>query len=194
MAYQTYTTEAIVCGRTVRGEHDLTLRLYTKDTGMIFARAGAARALESKLRYGLQDFSYSRITLVHGKHEWRVTGATLIENLYYRTASREHRGALRNATRVVRRLLSGTAAEPDLFAIVIEGLQTLAEGDGSQAATDVFLLRVLHHLGYVPTRAAYADLVGQRTLKDAHALLVAGPERSGEVARAVETALTASHL
>jgi len=125
VSYEIYTTEAIVCGRILRGEHDLTLRLYTKDAGMIFARAGGARAGESKLRYGLQDFSYSTVSLVHGRHEWRVTGASPIENFYYATPTREHRAALRHALRIIRRFLAGASAEPALFESVREGMRSL---------------------------------------------------------------------
>lgn len=194
MAYETYTTEAIVCGRIVRGEHDLTLRLYTKNAGMIFARAGAARALESKLRYGLQDFSYSTISLVRGKHEWRVIGATLIENFYYATPSREHRAALRTSLRSVRRFLTGAEAEPRLFDQVLEGVRALAHNDPGQEAQSLFLLRMLYRLGYVAHEDPYTPLAEAHSLHDAQAAYSALEGEKGAILRTIEHAVTVSHL
>lgn len=194
MSYEMYTTEALVCGRILRGEHDLTLRLYTKDAGMIFARAGGVRAHESKLRYGLQDFSYATVSLVRGRHEWRVTGATIVENLYYATPSREHRAALRSALRFIRRFLMGTSAEPELFALILEGVQTLAKDTCGSEAEDLFLLRMLHRLGYVSPRPLYADLMHGESLKDAHTEYLLRTESRPAVKAALQNALTVSHL
>lgn len=189
-----YTTEAIVCGRIPRGEHDFTLRLYTKDAGMIFARASGVRAHESKLRYGLQDFSYSTVSLVHGRQEWRVTGASVIENLYYGTPSREHRAALRSSLRSIRRFLTGASVEPELFTHVLEGVRTLARETADADAEDLFLLRMLHRLGYVSPRPAYADLMHGASLKAVHEVYCSRKESKEAVRAAIQNALTVSHL
>lgn len=189
-----YTMEAIVCGRILRGEHDLTLRLYTKDAGMIFARAGGARALESKLRYGLQDFSYATVSLVHGRHEWRVTGASPIENFYYSTPSREHRAALRHALRIIRRFLAGASAEPELFESVREGMRSLALHNPDEAAQALFTLRTLHRLGYVAPEATYMPLMESASLQEARQTYEQLTGASHAVSRAIEHAFSSSHL
>lgn len=194
MSYEMYTTEAIVCGRIVRGEHDLTLRLYTKDAGMVFARAGGARAGESKLRYGLQDFSYANVSLVHGRHEWRVTGASPILNFYYQTETREHRAALRHALRIIRRFLTGASAEPELFESVYEGMRSLALIDPSEVAQSLFTLRTLYRLGYVAPEAAYLPLAAAASLADARQTYETLQGASHAVSHAIEHAFSSSHL
>lgn len=188
-----YTTEAIVCGHRGRGEHDLTVRLYTKHAGMIFARAGAGRGAESKFRYGLQDFSYSTVSLVHGRYEWRVTGVLPIQNFYYLTPGRLERASLKTGVRLLRRLLPEGVADPVLFDSVLEGLRLLSELPGG-GAEHAFALRVLHHLGYVESEGMIRALLEAPTLEGAHQSYLASTTCQKQVEKAIEKALSASHL
>ncbi len=194
MAYETYTTEALVCGRYPRAEHDNTLLLYTKDAGMVYARAGGTRAVESKLRYALQDFSYSRVTLVRGRYDWRVTGALCIENLYYGAESRAGRISLLASVRALRRLMPGGGVQDELFTLILDGLQTLAYTEHAGQGDHLFMLRLLHHLGYIAPQPSYESIVHARTLADACHLSRDKTDVHKSVNQAIEKALVLSHL
>ncbi len=193
MAYETYTTEALICGIFPQKEHDLTLRLFTKDAGMLFARAAGARAQVSKLRYGLQEFSHSRVTLVRGKADWRITGAVAIDNVYYRARERNARARLLSAMRTLRRLVHGAEAHTDLFEQVVESMYLLADRDDA-LSVELFTLRLLHHLGYVSPRDSLHALVHAPSLQ--HACISVGSDASTvrHIKETIENALTVSHL
>ncbi len=196
MAYETYTTEAIVCGRSGRSEHDCTLRLYTKEAGMIYARAGGIRAHQSKLRYALQDFSYSTVSLVHGRYEWRVVGAVAKDNFYYAARSRASRKSLLSAMRFIRRLMRGGGAQQqhELFALVLDGLELLTRKETEGTHEALFYLRVLHRLGYVAPHKEYVSMVHAETLEEAYALCSEEMAFKKYVKRVVEEALAVSQL
>lgn len=193
MAYRTYTTDAIVCGFAPLKEHDAVLRLFTKEAGMLSVHAGGIRAGHSKLRYGLQDFSYASVTLVRGKYAWRVTGAVAFDNFYFRARTRGARAALLSGMRALCRFIQGTDSNPALFDCVREGLQTLAEAhrDGYE---ELFTLRLLHQLGYVPPRPLYSALLHAPRLGSVDVLHDANPGLVGELRAAVLQAVSASHL
>ncbi len=194
MAYATYTTDAIICGTYSRAEHDSNLLLYTKDAGMVYARAPGVRALQSKLRYALQDFSYSQITMVHGRHEWRVTGAICIENLYYGSASRAGRVSLLSSVRSLKRLMQGGGVQDELFSLVLDGLRTLSYTDYAGRGDQLFLLRLLHHLGYIAPADSYEAVLHAPTLVDACDPALHSANLNKVVAEAIERALVISHL
>jgi recombinational DNA repair protein (RecF pathway) len=76
MSYEKYTTEAMVLTQVPRGEHDKVYALYTRDFGLVYARASAVRAEKSKMRYALQSHAHARVSLVRGSRGWRAAGAS----------------------------------------------------------------------------------------------------------------------
>src|ERR1700739_1146986 len=78
--YQKYNTEALVLGSREFGEADKVFSLYTKDFGLVRARASAVRNERSKMRYALQKFSRINASLVGGKAGGGVAGARGIQN------------------------------------------------------------------------------------------------------------------
>ena len=68
--YQKYHTEALVLGSREQGEADKVFALYTKDFGLVRARASAVRREYSRMRYGLQEL-YAYYT-AHHEMIWRV--------------------------------------------------------------------------------------------------------------------------
>lgn len=80
MSHEIYTTKGFIISSSPKGEADKTFFVFTKDIGLIRASAQGVRKLESKLRYSLQDFSFSEISLVMTKTGWRITNASIIES------------------------------------------------------------------------------------------------------------------
>jgi len=128
--YHLYHTDAFVLGGTPSGEGSKTISLFTRELGFLVASAQSVREERSKLRYGLQDFSYSEITLVRGKEFWRVTNAALKENIFQAlVGSREARRMVGRIFALLRRLLAGEEKNEPLFVAVLEGLQFIKSGN-----------------------------------------------------------------
>lgn len=148
MAYQTYITEAIVCGSSNSNTADRTLHLFTREAGMVVAQVKSMREERSKHRYALQDFSHARITLVRGKSGWKLTGAESFQNLYARTKTRDERAFLRNTVLLLRRVIQGEVQQSSIFDAVLEGSYISAEVDPRRLEIILFL-KILHTLGYI---------------------------------------------
>ncbi len=65
--YAKYTTEACVMSARDRGEADRLYALYTREFGLVLARASAVRRQTSKMRAALTLGSHVTLSLVKGK-------------------------------------------------------------------------------------------------------------------------------
>src|SRR5581483_3017973 len=115
--YQKYHTEALVLGSRESGESDKVFSLFTKDFGLVWARASAVRTEKSKMRYALQNFSSANVSLVKGKKGWRVTGATALRN---GGGDMHSISAFARTAELVLRLVHGEEQHEYLFAALAE--------------------------------------------------------------------------
>jgi len=188
MAYHLYNTEALVCGSRDSNTSDRAYILFTREAGMIWAQTKSVREERSKHRYALQDFSVIRVSLVYGKAGWRIVGTEPIANLYYDAKERSVRILLRNIVRLLRRVIRGEEATPDLYDDVLSMLSSLSEDILADEMETILTLRVLHALGYIAPQKAY-----QKLLEDtAYEGRTVESLRKGR--QAIEGALAASHL
>ncbi len=157
MSYQTYITEALVCGTFDSKSSDRTFLLFTREAGMLYASAQSVREERSKHRYALQACSYVRATLVRGKSGWKITGTESIRNLYQETSSREARTLLRNIIMLLRRVIHGETSHEEIFDDVIE-VCSKSETYPCTKLETMLTLRVLHGLGYVAPAPAFSAL------------------------------------
>lgn len=195
MAYQTYTTDAVVVGSEDRLTADRTYVLFTRDVGLIYARAVSVRREQSKLRYCLQDFSRTRVSLVRGKQGWRIVGAEDGINFYFDAHDRHARGALLHVFKLLRRLVRGEEAHRALYDTFVRDVSALCAARSADAdrAAQMALLRMLALLGYVAPNAAYAHTLEAETLGDALHAAQGAAERTHTRA-AIDRALSVSHL
>ncbi len=75
MSYHVYNTNGFILRSAKLGEANKLVFIFTDELGMISAHAQSARKINSKLRYSLRDYSYSRFSLIRGKTSWRLTDA-----------------------------------------------------------------------------------------------------------------------
>lgn len=154
--YTTYITDAIVCAHEQAGETDVRLELFTRDFGMVWARAAGLRAEQSKLRYSLQVGAHVRITLVSGNHGWRVTGAD-VRASFIGEGMRNISRAVR-ILRLVRILLAIEEPHADLFHALVAVLPSIHE-DADEIACAAYVLGTLgfldvsHYVTYEEWRA-----------------------------------------
>lgn len=170
MSYHLYHTPALVLGSVPVGEANKRFALFTRELGLVSATATSVREERSKLRYGLQDFSCSEVTLVRGKEFWRLTRAELVAPLSH--GYRRHAEALRTVGRVcalLRRLLAGEEKNEPLFLAVVEGLRFITERADARAiegAEIVLMLRILYLLGYLAPRNEFDPFLTHAALWD----------------------------
>jgi recombinational DNA repair protein (RecF pathway) len=172
--YQKYTTEALVVGSRESGESDKVFALYTRDFGLVRARASAVRTEQSKMRYALQSLAHCDVSLVRGKRGWRVAGARAIA-----PAPSEGAAVFARIGSLVLRLVQGEERNEYLFAALAEAHAALAHATPEVCPTIeiVCVARTLFALGYISgealstalfTHTAYTgeSLLEAETLKD----------------------------
>lgn len=190
MSYSTYTTEALVCGTWDRNTADKSYLLFTKNAGMLYADARSAREEKSKQRFGLQDFSYIRVSLIKGKNGWRIGSVEPVCNHYADAIDKAGRGSVVMIYRWLRRFYKGEESDPLLFVYLLAGLEVLGKTVTDRAYLERLIqLRVLYDLGYVDTKQAEAFLVKTITPD-----LTASPKVTKSIDDLLDIAIDTSHL
>jgi len=192
MAYQTYTTRALVLNTYERSGSDKTIQLFTEEAGMLYARAVGVRDEKSKMRYALQPFSLVLVTLVRGKVEWRIIGVESMRNIFFDAKSRMARAQVSDCVKLVERFVKGEERHARLYGLLEEGVRHISN-DPSSDALLALRLRLLHELGYISLGESCRAVCFAETLEEALAKLVESGSRS-EAERSITAALTASHL
>jgi recombinational DNA repair protein (RecF pathway) len=151
--YDRYTTDALVLASFPRGEADKTLRLMSRDFGLVYARGISLRREASKLRYAAQDFSRIQAELIRGKHDWRFVGATLMADTH--RASPVGLAAFARITALVLKLVAGEDHNEYLFDTLAQAHTALVRTEVPDAAIVeiVCVARVLYALGYLSSEA-----------------------------------------
>ncbi|MCK6462623.1 MAG: DNA repair protein RecO [Candidatus Pacebacteria bacterium] len=75
MAHKIYITEGIILKKKDYGEADRLFWIYTEKFGMIMAAAKGARLEKSKLRYGLDLYTYGEFAVISLGDFWQITDA-----------------------------------------------------------------------------------------------------------------------
>lgn len=158
-----YQTKAVVLGRSPLAESAALIALLTEEFGLVRARAEGLRKPGAKLAHALQTFDVCDVTLVRGKEGWRLSGAVLEEQLFFRLtrAARVRAGRVNG---LFLRLVPGEGVDTGLFPLFYEFLSALPGlADAEQDAAECFVaLRLLARLGLdagiLPDDNGYAPL------------------------------------
>ena len=145
-----YHTEGLILDSMDIGEASRRYTIFTRELGMIYARATGVRKLSSRLRFVLQDFAYVKVDLVQGKNFWRVTSASSTGQLEGLAKNRETLEVFANVARLLRRLLAASERNEKLFMDLLKGLYILegcATTENLRNIEVVIVLRALHNLG-----------------------------------------------
>jgi len=151
MSYQTYITEAIVCGSFANNTADKSFLLFTKRAGMLYATARSVREERSRQRYALQDFSYIVVSLVHGKTGWRIGSVEARGNIFSTAPSRAVRGSVVRLVKTLRRFVQGEEPHPELYEEFLHSLDFLKDiTDANRSIYEKLITaRLLYFLGYI---------------------------------------------
>ena len=167
--YQKYYTAALVLGSRERGENDRVFTLYTKDFGLVHARASAVRKESSRMRYALQSHSHVHLALVRGKRGWRIGGTVALEGASGSAASV---ATFARIARLVLRLVNGEEKNEYLFAALVEAHAALMREkcDAQPAIELVCVARTLYALGYLSNEALNSALFTHTAYAGEHLL------------------------
>jgi len=154
MSHAIYNVEGLVLKSFNFGEANKYYFIFTREFGLIKASAQSVRHLQSKLRYGLSDFSLASISLVRGREVWRLTGAESIPNQKHISVKANDKFLLvsRIFTLLIR-LLQGEEKNELLFDNLRFGLDFLRNENLDKKNLENFecilALRILSTLGYI---------------------------------------------
>lgn len=148
--------------------------VFTRELGLIMASAQGIRLEKSKLRYHSQEFSLGEFSFVRGKEFWRLTGAKSIDanhNPVGESASSQIirmariesqvgsgvKGIIPRIALILRRLLHGEEAHPELFDHIQDSLAFIESREGGEELSEgqmrtlesLIVFRIVHLLGYV---------------------------------------------
>lgn len=161
MSHTIYNTEAFVISSRNSGEADRTFKLFTKDFGVISAKATGIRKVESRLRFFVQDFKYIDASLVRGKNYWRLVSARPIHDL-------NSRKSLTTSSRIRSLQLVGKLAPegeslPELFDELVAAYTftstTHPRSEDMESIEALIALKILHSLGYWGDKQDESNLV-----------------------------------
>lgn len=159
-----YHTHGFVIGSRNTGEANKILILYTKEMGLVRAAAQGIRLHKSKLRFGLQDFSYATIDLVRGRDIWRVTSAATITSFPFARAQRQSLLLIARVSKLIERLCDGEEANATIFDDFIQALYLLDDAATAQSSREALelhlVLRIMNTLGYIGESALLAQYLG----------------------------------
>lgn len=153
MSHNIYNTEGIVLGSFPVGEADKFFRIFTRELGLIEATAQGVRKIESKNRYGLQDFSFSNISLVRGREVWRITNVSTVKNLFFDLEEKkEARDSLIKIILFVQKLVHGEEKNKKLFDLILGAFEFLKRKEINSTSLKsfetIYFLKILDNLGY----------------------------------------------
>lgn len=161
--YQKYSTDALILSAREQGESDKVFALYTRDFGLVWARASSVRSERSKMRGALQSFSRAQVSLVRGNRGWRAAGA--IAEAGAAGKSREGLAAFARIAELVLRLVAGQEENQYLFEALAEAHRAFLSEPNTEVQPPyvatveiVCVARVLFALGYISAEALETSL------------------------------------
>jgi len=152
MSHHIYQTEGFIAGSFPQGEANRLIYVFSEDLGLVRAVAQSVRALHSKLRHSLQDFSFSKISFVRGKDVWRIVGAEKLELLERSMKDASKKEMVAKISVILKRFVRGEEKDAEFFADLRGGFQFLDREEFSSEEMSLFellfVLRAMKHLGY----------------------------------------------
>ena len=150
--YHKHNTEGIVISGSNRGDSNRDILVFSIEFGLICVIVQNVRSLNSKLRYSVQDFSISNLTLIRGRNSWKLVGAKAEKNLFQNLKSSPLKLAvIANVFNLIKSLVGKEEENRDIFTIVKRFVLFIEEADDGAVplAECIVLLRILHNLGYM---------------------------------------------
>lgn len=148
--HQKYHTEAIILKASDYKESNKLYHLFTEKFGLILANAQGVRFLKSKLRYGLQEYSLSDVSVVRTGDIWKITNSVPKRNFYFEHQDDKKKlDVILRTSIFMRRFLHGEEEDMNLYKELkhaFEHLSLVKEGEETNFENSL-LVRILGQLG-----------------------------------------------
>lgn len=151
MAIEKYPTKCFVIESFDSGENDRVYKLFTREFGLVMARATSVRKLESKLRAHVLPRTLSLVTLVQGKDTWRLVGAEQQNN---------NAALIYDVIQLLKRFIKGEGSHKALYDRLVEFLETSHLYDEQKSRLLLYYI-ILVELGYADAKA-----IGTKTIEE----------------------------
>lgn len=198
MAYYLYQTDAFVLGLYPISEASRTYTLFTKDLGMVEAKAQGVRLSKSKLKHALQGLSKTRVSLVKGREYWKIVGAQEPTHYWLNLKYKHERLALvERFLSLVKRLIHGEERNEKVYKTLHLATDFL-EAEKEISSEELFLLeiivvaRILSALGYFEPKNTYLEILGEEEIKPTG--FIKAREYQKELLYDINSALKNTHL
>lgn len=150
MSHTIYHSEAFIMSSKNSGEADKVYKIFTKDLGIITAKATGIRKIESRLSYFVQDFKYIEGSFVRGRNFWRLVSAKPIHELNSKeslaTPSRIR------SLQLIQKLSPEEEPLVNLFNELVSAYSFTSEnhpiGENMQSVEALIAVKILYALGY----------------------------------------------
>jgi recombinational DNA repair protein (RecF pathway) len=199
MSHHIYNTTGLVIDSTPTGEGSGMYSVFTRELGMVRARAQGVRLQKSKLKPALQDFSVSELSLVRGREIWRIVNARSDHNLYQHFRGRQEAVLmLGRVFFIVRRLVAGEEKNEPLFDLLDRSFHFARENDlspeQSRSFEYILVLKILDNLGYRGRDSRLERFANEPITIELITAMSDSPGLKNHAAAAINAALRESHL
>lgn len=189
-----YETDAYILKTVPQGEADMFVTCLTKEFGLVRVYAQGLRYEKSKLRFAVQEYARVTVSVVQGKHVWRLTSAQA-DTLLTVCLSEAACAVVVRIFRLLERLLQGEATNTALFEVVDAGCAVLQEPmhvEQYASIETMMVLRILYHLGYIDGTKVFQPIISSCEYNNA--LQTYTTENQRMILDAINHALKESHL
>ncbi len=158
-------TTGIVLGRTDFGEADRILTILTPDRGRIRVIARGVRKIKSKLAGGIELFSISQITFIHGRSEIYTLVSSRLQKYFSHITTDINRTMYGyEVLKIINKTVEDNAGE-EYFRLLSYTLEALDEHNLSQSSIELWLYAQLLILaGHTPNLKS--DKFGNKLSQD----------------------------
>ncbi len=193
--YHKHHTKGIVLKSYPEGDSSLKIYILTERFGLIRAKVQSARKINSKMRYGVQDFSFGNFSIVKGRNEWKLVSVSSEKNIFEIFKNdRDKLNVSINILNLIKKLSGEEELNILLFDVVYNFLLYLenAKKESIQLLECLVLLKILKIFGYMRSDPDILIPINSSIIEDEDLLLIA-PNRQ-KIIRLINESLKESNL
>lgn len=193
--YHKHHTEALVLKSVAESTDNKRLVLLTRDLGVVFAHVKSGRTGASKLKAGIQEYSFGEYSLLHGKIGWRCVSVRTEGNYFeILKTSKEKVVSKTRVLNLLQALVTGEEPNKKIFEDVMSFLEFLNvfEGGELDLLEALVIARVLFELGFLRHEAKFEYLFGSSQI-DTDILNKVAPDKK-DLIKIINEALRAAEV
>lgn len=145
-----YATEAFVFNREDRMDADRIFSVFTKEFGRLEVFGKAIRKIDSKLRGGIDIFSFCEIEFIQGKNKKTLTDAVIRQRFTNISQDPQKYQIALSVCQLVSKCLHGQEKDESILSLLLEVFERLDFGKARWLLYYYFFWNFVSLLGYEP--------------------------------------------